>query len=95
MSDPNHPRKFGEGKLGIHHVVDDWDLGFYDGRAVQLILEAKFGDQEIQDIEKAIEYLRHQIRSRGEAIERANEEQAATWRPGCGNYITSDTESDD
>ena len=55
MSDPNHPRKFGEGKFCIHHVVDGWDLGFYDGRAVQLILEAKFGDQEIQDIEKAIE----------------------------------------
>ena len=95
MSNSNHPRHFGDGKLHIEDVVDDWDLGFYDGNAIKCILRAKFGDQEIQDIEKALEYLRRHLRARKEAHERENEEQTATWRPGCGNYIASDSESDD
>ena len=53
MSNPSHPRHFGDAKLRIEDVVDDWDLGFYDGNAIKCILRAKFGDQEIQDIEKA------------------------------------------
>ena len=95
MSNSNHPRHFGDGKLHIEDVVDDWDLGFYDGNAIKCILRAKFGDQEIQDIEKALEYLRRHLRVRKEVHERENEEQTATWRPGCGNYIASDSESDD
>ena len=95
MSNPSHPRHFGDAKLRIEDVVDDWDLGFYDGNAIKCILRAKFGDQEIQDIEKALEYLRRHLRVRKEAHERENEEQTATWRPGCGNYIASDSESDD
>lgn len=95
MSNPNHPRQTGDGKLRIEDVVDDWDLGFYDGNAIKCILRAKFGNQEIQDIEKALEYLRRYLRVCKEAYERADEEQTATWRPGCGNYISSGTESDD
>ncbi len=95
MSDSSHPRYFSDGKLRIEDVVDDWDLGFYDGNAIKCILRAKFGDQEIQDIEKGLEYLKHHLRVRKEAHERAGEEQAATWRPGCGNYIASDSQSDD
>lgn len=95
MSDPNHPRYSAGAKLCIEDVVDDWDLSFYDGNAVKYILCAKFQDKEIQDIEKALEYLRHHLKVRKEAHERENEEQTATWRPGCGNYIVHDSEPDD
>jgi len=95
VSDPNHPKHFGDGKLRIDEVVDEWDLNFYDGNAVKYILCAKFQDKEIQDIEKALEYLKHHLKVRKEAYDREYEEQTATWRPGCGNYIVHNSGSSD
>ncbi len=95
MSKVDHPRHYNEGKIEVIDVIEDWDLGFHDGNVIKYVLRAKFKGDEIQDLEKAVWYLKRYIKLRKEAHERENEEQTATWRPGCGNYIVSDTESDD
>ena len=95
MSDPNHPRYINETKLEVIEVIEDWDLGFHDGKAVECILRAKFKGQEIQDLEKALWYLDRYIKWRKEAYDREDEEQNASWRPVGDNYLVRNYGSSD
>lgn len=39
------------------HVIDDWDLGFYEGQVLKYVGRAKKKGNQIQDLEKAQWYL--------------------------------------
>ena len=95
MSNVDHPRHYNEGKIEVIDIVEDWDLRFHDGNAIKYILLAKFRGKEIQDLEKAVWYLKRHLKLRQEEYERENEEQNATWRPGPGSYIVHSSGSSD
>ena len=95
MNDSDHPRYLNETKLDVIEVIEDWDLGFHDGKAVECILRAKFKGQEIQDLEKALWYLERYLKRRKEVYEREIEEQTASWSPGCNNYLVRNSGSSD
>jgi hypothetical protein len=95
VSYPDHPRYINETKLDVIEVIEDWDLGFHDGKAVECILRSKFKGQEIQDLEKALWYLERYLKRRKEAHEREIEEQTASWSPTCNNYLVRNSGSSD
>lgn len=55
---PAHYNVAGEKHEAIK-IIDDWRLGFSLGNAVKYILRAKHKGSEIQDLEKALWYLKH------------------------------------
>jgi len=87
MSKVDHPRHYNQGKIEVIDVIEDWDLGFHDGNVVKYVLRAKFKGDEIQDLEKAVWYLKRYIKLRKEAHDREAEEQDSLWSPCGGNYI--------
>jgi len=61
----NHPNHYG-GENNIYEsikVIDAWGLGFSLGNAVKYISRAgkKHPEKEIEDLEKAIWYIKHHI----------------------------------
>ena len=87
MSKVDHPRHYNEGKIEVIDIIEDWDLGFHDGNVIKYVLRAKFKGNEIQDLEKAVWYLKRYIKLRKEAHDREAEEQDAIWSPCGGNYL--------
>ena len=57
--------------------------------------DVKFKGDEIQDLEKAVWYLKRYIKLRKEAHDREAEEQDATWSPCGGNYLDGPTKFGD
>lgn len=60
----NHPSHYAEGrKYEPIDVIEDWELGFNLGNAVKYISRAgrKDKNKEIEDLEKALFYLKRQI----------------------------------
>lgn len=60
----NHPAHYGRGRYEVIKVIDAWDLDFSRGNAVKYIARAgkKNPDTEIEDLEKAIFYLKHEVK---------------------------------
>lgn len=66
----NHPKHYNKGKIEVADFIADQDLNFDRGNAVKYICRA--GDKldltmpleqkEIQDLEKAIWYIKHEIK---------------------------------
>lgn len=58
---PPHYRDLGE--FSAVHIVPKWGLGYETGQAVKYIQRAgkKPGESEIQDLKKAIWYLRRKV----------------------------------
>ncbi len=67
MSEPkdnvNHPSHYNQGKFEVIEVIEDQELGFHLGNAVKYILRAGKKDpaKTIEDLEKAIWYIRRRI----------------------------------
>jgi hypothetical protein len=60
----NHPSHYAEGrKYEPIDVIEDWELGFNLGNTVKYISRAgrKDKNKEIEDLEKALFYLKRQI----------------------------------
>ena len=60
----NHPSHYAEGrKYEPIDVIEDWELGFNLGNTVKYISRAgrKDENKEIEDLEKALFYLKRQI----------------------------------
>jgi hypothetical protein len=62
----NHPQHYSFGKNNEYEaikVIDAWGLGFSLGNAVKYISRAgkKHPEKEIEDLEKAIWYIKHHI----------------------------------
>lgn len=68
MSDMvNHPDHY-KGAKGIEviDVIDAFDLGFSLGNAVKYILRAGKKDNAVQDLKKAMWYIKHELDSKWE-----------------------------
>lgn len=58
----DHPDHYTKGrKYEPYKVIRDWDLNFNLGSAVKYIARAGRKDDAIEDLEKAIEYLKFEI----------------------------------
>ena len=63
VSNPKH-YTFGR-KYEPRKVIEDWELDYYLGNAVKYISRAGRKNDEIQDLKKAIQYLKFEIEMRG------------------------------
>ena len=60
----NHPSHYTKGKIEVADFIADQKLNFDRGNAVKYLCRAgsKDPDKEIQDLEKAIWYIKHEIK---------------------------------
>lgn len=60
----NHPSHYTKGKIEVADFITDQKLNFDRGNAVKYVCRAgsKDPDKEIQDLEKAIWYINHEIK---------------------------------
>ena len=76
----NHPKHYNKGKIEVIEFIEDQQLNFHKGNAVKYICRAgaKDPNKYVQDLEKAIWYLRREMfahlhRTTGQKIPRPNE----------------------
>ena len=60
VNHPSHYKTDGARYEAID-VIEDWNLGFSDGNAVKYICRHRFKKNPIQDIKKAIWYLKRHL----------------------------------
>ncbi len=62
-SEVSHPAHYNSGKIEVIEAIEDWKLGFSRGNAVKYIARAGKKDpaKEIQDLEKAVWYIKRDI----------------------------------
>ena len=73
LGDPiNHPSHYNSGRLEVIDVIEDWDLDFHLGNAVKYIARAEHKGELVQDLKKAMWYLKRRIEQgeKGEGAER-------------------------
>ena len=60
----NHPSHYTKGKIEVADFIADQKLNFDRGNAVKYVCRAgaKDPDKEVQDLEKAIWYINHEIK---------------------------------
>lgn len=60
----NHPNHYTDGKIEVIEFIEDKGLNFHRGNAVKYIARAgkKYKDKEIEDLKKAIWYLKREIK---------------------------------
>lgn len=71
----NHPSHYTKGKIEVADFIADQKLNFDRGNAVKYVCRAgaKDPDKEIQDLEKAIWYINHEIKMLKGDIENGKE----------------------
>lgn len=59
-----HPSHYNCGTIEVWDFIADWELNFDRGNAIKYICRAGSKDptKEIQDLEKAIQYINHEIK---------------------------------
>lgn len=60
----NHPAHYNTGNIEVIDAIEDWGLGFCLGNAVKYIARADHKGKPIEDLEKALWYIRREIRRR-------------------------------
>ena len=76
-SSVNHPSHYNKGKIEVIDFIADQKLNFARGNAVKYVCRAgsKDPEKEIQDLEKAIWYINHEIKMlKGETSDGTEEE---------------------
>lgn len=63
MNAVEHPSHYNMGNIEVIDAIDDWQLNFSLGNAVKYIARAghKDANKKIEDLEKAIWYIKHEI----------------------------------
>lgn len=61
MSNVDHPKHYNMGKIEVIDAIEDWQLDFHLGNAVKYIARAKHKGNELEDLEKAMWYLKRRI----------------------------------
>ena len=77
-NDPvNHPSHYTKGKIEVADFIADQKLNFDRGNAVKYVCRAgsKDPNKEIQDLEKAIWYINHEIKMLKGEVENATEKE--------------------
>jgi len=57
----NSPKHYTFGTIEVITVIDDWQLGFYEGQVIKYVGRAKHKGNELQDLKKAQWYLNRLI----------------------------------
>lgn len=57
----NHPQHYNTGKIEVIVAIEDWNLGFHLGNVVKYVARAQHKDKELEDLEKAMWYLKRYI----------------------------------
>lgn len=61
----NHPGHYGgDVKFEAIKLIDDWGLGFSGGNALKYLVRARHKGSEMEDLQKALWYVRHAIEVR-------------------------------
>lgn len=83
MSEVNHPKHYNDGKIEVIEFIEDKKLGFHLGNAVKYIARAgkKDPSKTIQDLEKAIWYIKRQIETFKDDPRRPNDMNPRTDYP--------------
>ena len=58
----NNPSHYNYGDIEVIDVIDDWQLSFSLGNAIKYIGRCNHKDNKKADLEKAIWYLRHELK---------------------------------
>ena len=61
----NHPAHYNVGKIEVIDAIEDWGLGFSLGNAIKYIARADHKGRPVEDLEKAVWYIRREIERRG------------------------------
>jgi hypothetical protein len=59
-----HPSHYNQGRYEVIDVINDWKLNFNLGNAIKYIARADYKNNAIEDLEKAMFYLRYEIKHR-------------------------------
>lgn len=57
----NHPPHYTFGKIEVLDAIEDWQLSYPLGNVVKYVARAKHKGNELQDLEKALFYLKRHI----------------------------------
>jgi hypothetical protein len=59
----DHPKHYNTGKYEVIDVIEDWQVDFHIGNVIKYVSRAgrKTDDTEIQDLKKALWYLKRKI----------------------------------
>ena len=70
----NHPAHYNTGKIEVIDFIEDQGLGFALGNAVKYIARSgkKDATKEIEDLEKADWYIKHEITKRKKELKNAS-----------------------
>lgn len=75
MHDPvNHPTHYNKGGIEAIEVIEAYDLNFRLSNVIKYVLRHNHKGTPIQDLEKALFYLKRDIEKKKEALTRATEE---------------------
>lgn len=82
FSNVNHPTHYNSGKIEVIEALEDWKLSFHRANAVKYVARAgkKDASKEIEDLEKAVWYLKRDIE-----LLRAAKESREVVRPNAMN----------
>ena len=71
----NHPSHYNAGKIEVIEAIEDWNLGFHLGNAIKYIARAgkKDPDKYVEDLEKAIWYIRRRMELSCDSPRRPND----------------------
>jgi hypothetical protein len=85
MSQVSHPSHYNSGNIEVIEAIEDWKLNFHRGNAVKYTARAgkKNPDKEVEDLEKAVWYLKREI----ETLKAVKENRSAV-RPNDMNPRT-------
>lgn len=61
QSQVNHPAHYNRGKIEVIDFIEDQQLNFNLGSVIKYVCRAGFKDDVIQDLEKAVWYIRREI----------------------------------
>lgn len=59
-----HPSHYNQGRYEVIDVINDWKLNFNLGNAIKYIARADYKNNAIEDLEKAMFYLKYEIKCR-------------------------------
>lgn len=68
-----HPNHYNQGKYEVIDVINDWKLNFNLGNAIKYIARADYKNNAIEDLKKAVFYLKYEIKQR-ETLNLSSEE---------------------
>lgn len=63
-SSVDHPSHYNVGKIEVIDAIEAWDLNFSLGNAVKYIARADHKGKPIEDLEKALWYIKREIERR-------------------------------